>query len=79
MYPSTSLIAVENTFYGRIVPQDFIRRVRVIAKEHNLPVHLDGARLWNTATALKLPLDYFTKDVDSVSLCLSKGLGAPGT
>lgn len=48
-----------------------------MAHKKGLPVHLDGARIWNAATALNQPLSDLVQSVDSVSACLSKGLGAP--
>ncbi len=79
-YTKTSLIALENTHNycgGTILPDGYIETVSTIAKNHNIPVHLDGARLWNAATATKTPISSLVTHIDSVSVCLSKGLGAP--
>lgn len=79
-YPTTDLIAIENTQNycgGRIVPLEFISSLRQISIKHKIPIHLDGARIWNAATTLQLPMKDLVKDVDSVTACLSKGLGAP--
>ena len=73
----TRLVCLENTFNGQVVPQDEIESVIAAAHENGLAVHLDGARLMNAAIATgKAPAD-LVANVDTVSLCLSKGLGAP--
>jgi len=79
-YPRTRLIALENTHNncgGRVLPLSYIRQVEQFAKEHDLKLHIDGARLANASVALGVPMDELVKGADSVSLCLSKGLGAP--
>jgi threonine aldolase len=79
-YPTTDLIAIENTHNycgGRIVPDSFIKSLREISKKHNIPIHMDGARIWNAASALQKPMKELVRDVDSITACLSKGLGAP--
>ncbi len=76
-YPVSRLIALENTVSGRIVPQHNIDAITAIAKEHGLNTHLDGARLFNAAVALNEDAARLARGFDSVSLCLSKGLGAP--
>ncbi|NCW01019.1 MAG: low-specificity L-threonine aldolase, partial [Betaproteobacteria bacterium] len=73
----TRLLALENTFGGQIMPQDYIADATAIAREHGLATHLDGARLFNAAIAQALDARTITKYFDSVSVCLSKGLGAP--
>jgi len=76
----TGLIALESTHNvagGTTVPLEVIAQIRQIADEEGLPLHLDGARAYNAAVALGVPLLELTKHFDSVSLCLSKGLGAP--
>jgi threonine aldolase len=78
--PRTSLVCVENTHNragGRVFPQAQIERIGVRAKEHGLRFHLDGARIWNAMIATKLPLDVLAAPFDSISVCFSKGLGAP--
>lgn len=76
--PPTTLICLENALAnGRVVPLDIMREVRRIADENSLPVHLDGARLFNAATALNVDVKEITQYVDTVSCCLSKGLCAP--
>ncbi len=73
----TRLVALENTIAGRIVPQDYIVAARELAREHGLSFHLDGARVFNAAVGQGLALADITGLFDSVSICLSKGLGAP--
>ncbi len=76
--PRTGLICMENALAnGTVVPLDIMREVYSIAKEHHIPVHLDGARLFNAATYLKVKASDITQYADSVMFCLSKGLCAP--
>nr|CAI5860237.1 unnamed protein product [Callosobruchus analis] len=78
--PQTSLIVVENTHNlcgGKVLPLDWLEKVSFIAAEHNIPVHMDGARLMNAAVYLKVPPRRVVRDVDTVCFCLSKGLGCP--
>lgn len=76
-FPVTRLLALENTVSGVVQPRDLIDELGATAGELGLRVHLDGARLFNAAVATGLPLVSFLDNVDTVSLCLSKGLGAP--
>ena len=74
------LLAVENTvggYGGTIYPVDELRKVRQIAVDAGVPVHLDGARIWNAAAAAGVPVTEWTSQVDTMMFCLSKGLGAP--
>lgn len=78
--PATSLICLENThnLAGGIAQSiEQLKAITDIAKEHHLPSHLDGARLWNASVALDIPVREFAALFDTVSVCLSKGLGAP--
>jgi len=76
--PPTSLICLENALAnGRVVPLDVMEGVSRVAKAHNLPVHLDGARIFNAAVALGCEAKDIMRYCDSVSCCLSKGLCAP--
>ena len=75
--PVPRLIAVENTTLGRVLPEGYMEEVAALAREHGLRVHLDGARLLNAAIATGRTPAAVAKGADSVSLCLSKGLGAP--
>jgi threonine aldolase len=79
-YPSTRLILVENSYGakgGYPIAPDYFQQIRHIANQHNLAVHMDGARLFNAAVALNLDVQELTQHVDSVTFCLSKGLCAP--
>jgi threonine aldolase len=76
----TSLIALENTHNaagGRVLPLDAMREIRGVALEHGLPVHLDGARLWNAAVASGVSEAQYASCADTVMVTLSKGLGCP--
>ena len=76
----TSLISVENTHNaagGRVMPLAVARDIRDMATRHGLPVHLDGARLWNAATAAGAAEADFAACADTVMVTLSKGLGCP--
>jgi threonine aldolase len=77
---STTAIALENTHNfggGTIQPPDQVRAVQQLARQHGLGLHLDGARLWNAAVASGVPIAELAAGFDTVSVCLSKGLGAP--
>jgi threonine aldolase len=79
-YARQSLVCVENTVGeagGLAVASERIRDIAAFAREHDMRVHMDGARLWNAAVALGVPPAEVAADVDSVSVCFSKGLGAP--
>ena len=79
-FPPTTLICLENTHnrcFGAPIAADYMKEVRNIAQDNNCKVHLDGARIFNAAVALGLDVKDLTKDVDSVTFCLSKGLSAP--
>lgn len=76
--PPTALICLENALAnGRVVPLETMREIQAVAKAHGLPIHMDGARLFNAALALGVDVKDLTACVDSVSCCLSKGLCAP--
>jgi len=78
--PSTELIAIENTHNacgGKVLPEEFFFHLRKLANEHNLPIHLDGARIWNALQESEMTPVKMASYVDSMSVCLSKGLGAP--
>ncbi len=79
-WPRTRLICLENTHnrcYGAALTPEYIDLVVSLAKRHGLSVHLDGARIFNAAVALGVAIKKFTRNVDSLSFCLSKGLSAP--
>jgi threonine aldolase len=78
--PRTSLVCVENTHNragGTIYPLDLLRETSVLCRQMKLSVHLDGARLWNASVATGIPVREYAACADSVSVCFSKGLGAP--
>ncbi|KAI4350099.1 hypothetical protein L6164_010620 [Bauhinia variegata] len=80
VYPTTRLICLENTQAncgGRCLPVEYIDSVGELAKKHGLKLHIDGARIFNASVALGVPVDRLVQAADSVSVCLSKGLGAP--
>jgi threonine aldolase len=79
-FPRTGLICLENTHNragGTIYPLDVMADVGERARALGIPVHLDGARLWNASVATEVPLAAYAACADSVSVCFSKGLGAP--
>lgn len=76
-HPRPRLFTLENTHTGAAIHPDRFRPTVEVAHEHGLSVHMDGARLFNAAVALGLPARSITEPVDSVTICLSKGLGAP--
>lgn len=76
-FATTRVIALENTFGGRALPMRYMNAVADLAQKHGLGLHLDGARAFNACTALGVAIGDFVARFDSVSICLSKGLGAP--
>ena len=79
-HPVTTLVSMENTHNmhgGSVVPLPAMRAIRQLAIERSLPVHLDGARLWNAAAATDVTLAEYASCADTVTVCLSKGLGCP--
>ena len=79
-YPETTLLCLENTHNrcgGAVLTPEYTNSAAELAHRHGLKVHLDGARIFNAAIALDVPAAELTKDIDSVSFCLSKGLSAP--
>lgn len=73
----TKLLCLENTWFGRVMPAAYPAEARAFCDRYGLAMHLDGARLFNAAVAQNCPLAKLTAPFDTVSLCLSKGLGAP--
>ncbi|MEM8838241.1 MAG: low-specificity L-threonine aldolase [Pseudomonadota bacterium] len=71
------LIALENTIDGMVLPFDYLGGIAELARAHGLKLHIDGARIFNAATALGVSVTEIARHADSVSFCLSKGLGAP--
>jgi threonine aldolase len=76
-FARTRLLALENTWHGRVLPADYLRAAQDFARERGLALHLDGARLYNAAVASGVQARTIAQHFDSVSVCLSKGLGAP--
>eukprot|EP00746_Dinoflagellata_sp_MGD_P039670 gnl/MRDRNA2_/MRDRNA2_195805_c0_seq1.p1 gnl/MRDRNA2_/MRDRNA2_195805_c0~~gnl/MRDRNA2_/MRDRNA2_195805_c0_seq1.p1 ORF type:complete len:419 (-),score=76.17 gnl/MRDRNA2_/MRDRNA2_195805_c0_seq1:11-1267(-) len=76
-WPITRVVCIENTFYGSVLKPDYIKQVAAFCKERGLLLHCDGARIFNAAVALDLPVHQVAEDCDSVTFCLSKALGAP--
>ena len=79
-FAPTRVVAVENTHNcsgGRVFPLDQLKDVAQVAKQHGLALHLDGARLWNAVVATGTPAAVWAEPFDTVTFCLSKGLGAP--
>ncbi|MGN6668991.1 MAG: low-specificity L-threonine aldolase [Trinickia sp.] len=76
-FARTRLLALENTIGGKILPTDYVLDATALAKRHGLSCHLDGARLFNAAVALGVQAATLAQPFDTVSVCLSKGLGAP--
>lgn len=78
--PPTRLICLENTHnfcQGSPITPEYMETVGDLAKKYGIKIHLDGARIFNAAVALKIPVAKLTEQVDSVMFCLSKGLSAP--
>ncbi|HTQ10787.1 MAG TPA: GntG family PLP-dependent aldolase, partial [Fimbriimonadaceae bacterium] len=78
--PGTVLLCLENTHNragGTVIPLDMMARYRELASRNGIAIHLDGARVFNAAAALGVPVNEITKHVDSVNFCLSKGLRSP--
>ncbi|MFG6118702.1 low-specificity L-threonine aldolase [Thalassobacillus sp. B23F22_16] len=79
-FPETGLICLENTHNkagGAVLPLENMKTIAQIAREHHVPIHLDGARLFNAAAATGISVDRYAALTDTVQFCLSKGLGAP--
>jgi len=76
-FARTRLVCLENTLAGTALPLDYLPKVRALCDRHGLSLHLDGARLFNAAVAQRVPAAHIAAPCDSVSVCLSKGLGAP--
>jgi threonine aldolase len=79
-YPKTAAIAVENTHNrhgGTVVPLEHLKSIRSIAQHNGLALHCDGARIWNAITASGVSAKEYGEIFDTLSVCMSKGLGAP--
>lgn len=76
-FARTRLLALENTWHGRTLPLQYLHDAHELARARGLGMHLDGARLFNAAVACQVPAREIARHFDTVSICLSKGLGAP--
>lgn len=76
-FAKTRLLSLENTQNGKPLPMNYLADARTFVNKHGLGIHLDGARLFNAAVAHQVPVREIARHFDSVSVCLSKGLGAP--
>jgi threonine aldolase len=76
-FPRTRLLCLENTQAGKVLPLTYLERAGAVAGENGLGRHLDGARLFNASVKLNVPPGEISRHFDTVSICLSKGLGAP--
>ncbi|XP_067319943.1 uncharacterized protein [Anolis sagrei] len=79
-HPRPELICLENTHCsagGRVLPLTYLQELRQLSQRYRLRIHMDGARLLNAAVALGVPASHISQHCDSISLCLSKGVGAP--
>lgn len=76
-FARSRLLVLENTMHGKVLPLDYLAAARGFSHRHGLALHLDGARLYNAAVKLGCDAREITRHFDTVSVCLSKGLGAP--
>ena len=79
-FPEPTLVCIENTHNrhgGTVITPDQIRAISTVAKAHGLRLYMDGARIFNAAVALKVNVKEFTRHVDNLMFCLSKGLSCP--
>lgn len=76
-FARTRLLALENTMHGKVLPLEYLAEARAFTRERGLALHLDGARLFNAVVKLGCTAGDISRHFDSVSVCLSKGLGAP--
>ena len=76
-FACTKLVSIENTINGKVLPLQYLADLRAFVNKHQLSLHLDGARVYNAATALDVDITEIAQYFDTMSVCLSKGLGAP--
>ncbi|MCP3874838.1 MAG: low-specificity L-threonine aldolase [Desulfobacteraceae bacterium] len=76
-FANTKLLCLENTHAGKVLPLDYLKSARQFTQTNQLMLHLDGARVFNAAIQLKVDVKKITTLFDTISCCLSKGLGAP--
>jgi len=77
LFAPTRMIALENTIGGKVLPLDYLAKVADLAQQHGLQTHLDGARVFNAACNLNVLVSEIAQHFNTISFCLSKGLGAP--
>src|SRR5260221_466425 len=76
-YAITRLLALENTISGKVIARPYLAEAIALARRHSLSIHLDGARIFNASVKLGMPVKDLCAGFDTVSVCLSKGLGTP--
>ncbi|MEZ9463024.1 low-specificity L-threonine aldolase [Vibrio splendidus] len=76
-FARTKLLSLENTINGKVLPMSYLAEAREFVNQHGLQMHLDGARVYNAAVALDVHIKEIAQHFDSMTICLSKGLGAP--
>ncbi|WP_375748853.1 low-specificity L-threonine aldolase [Vibrio sp. HN007] len=76
-FARTKLLSLENTINGKVLPMEYLKQARDFTNHHSLQLHLDGARAYNAAVALNVDIKEIAQHFDSMTICLSKGLGAP--
>ncbi|MCK8085841.1 low-specificity L-threonine aldolase [Vibrio sp. 1CM8B] len=76
-FARTKLLSLENTINGKVLPMSYLAEAREFVNQHGLQMHLDGARVYNAAVALGVDIKEIAQHFDSMTICLSKGLGAP--
>ena len=76
-FARTKLLSLENTINGKVLPMEYLAQARQFVNEHALQLHLDGARVYNAVAALDVDVKEIAQYFDSMTVCLSKGLGAP--
>jgi len=76
-FARSRLLCLENSLGGKVLPMSYVAEATALVRQRGLATHLDGARLFNAATRLRIPAADIARHFDSVSVCFSKGLGAP--
>jgi threonine aldolase len=79
-YPRTRLVCIENTHGrsgGTVYPLEQLHELWLLTREREIRLHMDGARIWNASAASGVPLEAYARHADTISVCFSKGLGAP--
>lgn len=76
-FAKTRLLCLENTQWGKVLPMDYLKKAKALTDKEGLGIHLDGARIFNAAVKLDIHVKDISQYFDTVSFCLSKGLGTP--